>query len=645
MKKLLEPINIGAMELRNRMAMPPMTMSYANANDGVSRQEINYFVERSKGGVGLIIVGGVTVEGKLGKLFVPSPLLRIDDDIYVAGFSRLADAIHDHGAKAAIQLYHAGRQTTFDKTRGEQPISSSDAETALLGVVPAPDARAMTVDEIEEMEELYVTAALRAKTAGFDAVLIDGGGGYGIAQFMSPFVNKRTDEYGGDLDGRMRFPLRIVQKIKETAGNDLALLFDIPPDEFVEGGITIEESLLMARMLEDAGIQAFRLHPGVYETYQYVVPPAPIPKGYQIKYAQEFKRVLKKAKVMVGHRIHDPQMAEEVLAQDKADMILLGRPLIADPEFPKKVAEGRADEVRKCISCNIGCVGHIASGIPASCTVNPMVGKEEEYRILPTESPKKVLVIGGGVGGMEAARVASIRGHQVTLLEKSDQLGGMANVAAIAPFKSEIKSLIEYLSIQLEKQKIEVRLGREITADDVLKLGPDAVIVATGAIPDPMEGFPGLAEHPRVVSALDVLLGKADTGDRIAIIGGGLVGLEVAEILSAKGKQITVLEMQPDVGMNMEIFTKALMVPRLMEADVDMLAGTKVDKITKDGVVADGEAIDADTVILAVGMKSNQKLFVDLKGKVPELHAIGDCVRPRRLMNAIHDGANAARQI
>jgi len=365
-EKLMEPINIGPLQLKNRMAMPPMTMCYANESDGVSQQHINYFSERAKGGVGLIMVGGVTVEGEIGKLNVPSPLLRIDHDKYVAGFNRLVEAIKDHGTKTAIQLYKAGRQTSLEKTGGVQPVSSSDISGMLLGVVPMPEARAMTIDEIEKMEDAYASASFRAKTAGFDAVMIDGGAGYGIAQFMSPFVNKRTDEYGGDLEGRMRFPLRIIAKTKAMVGDDYPLFFDLPANEFIDGGITPEESCVMAQMLEEAGILSFRIHVGLLENYYYVVPPAAIPRGAHVSLAKQVKDSVKNAKVMLGHRINDPKLAEDILKEEKADIILLGRPLIADPEFPRKVTEGRLEDIRKCLACNIGCLGRIAQGLPSS---------------------------------------------------------------------------------------------------------------------------------------------------------------------------------------------------------------------------------------------------------------------------------------
>ena len=641
-EKLLSPTSIGSLRLRNRIAMPPMTMCYANENDGVSQQHINYFKARAAGGAGMIIVGGVTVEGEMGKLFCPSPLLRLDDNKYVAGFNRLVETIHDQGAKAVIQLYNSGRQTTPEKTKGKAPLSASDISTKLMGAIPMMDARAMTVQEIEELEDAYAASALRAKTAGFDAVLIDGGAGYCIAQFMSPYTNKRTDEYGGDLNGRMQFPRNIISKVKAQVGEDYPLFFDLPADELVEGGIHIDESVAIAQMLEKEGILAFRLHVAVYETYQYVVPPAAVPQGAHAHLAEKLKQNLKSAQVMLGHRINDPYLAEDLLQRGAADIILLGRPLIADPEFPNKVAQGRIDDIRRCIACNTGCAARIVNGIPATCTINPAAGKEEEYRLFPAEKPKKVLVVGGGVAGMEAARVAATRNHNVLLYEKSNRLGGQANLAAIPPTKGEIKNHVDWLSRQIEKLRVEVRFGKEMSAQDVIAEKADAVIIATGALPIDPAGYG--AEGP-VTTAWEVLEGQAKIGENVVIVGGGQVGLETADYLANQGKKVTVLEALPEVGQDMELFSKVFMLPRLASAGITTVTETKVEKIRQNEVVADGKSYECDTVVLAVGQEACSGLTIELEGQLEELYVIGDCDHPRKLLPAIHEGARAGRRI
>jgi len=642
-ERLMEPTAIGGMALQNRIGMPPMTMCYASESDGVSQTDIDYFAERAKGGAGLIIVGGVCVEGKIGKLLVPGPLHCIDRDEQIPGFARLASAVHDHGAMIAMQLYHAGRQTSLEKTGGAQPVSASAMDTLFMGLLPMPSARALLVEEIEKLEDDFAAAAERAKRARFDAVLIDGGAGYLIAQFMSPFVNKRTDAYGSDLKGRMRFPLRIIEKTKERVGSDFPLLFDLPADELIEGGIRLEESRVMARTLEEAGICAFRIHVGLYETYHYVVPPASVPRGVHAHLAKGIKEAVHEAKVMLGHRINDPLVAEKLLEEKVADIILMGRALIADPELPRKVKQGRPEDIRPCIACNIGCAGRIVMGIPATCTVNPMCGKEKEYRIVPAGKREKVVVVGGGVGGMEAARVAALRGHEVMLFEKDGHLGGWAAVGCLPPHKEEIKGLIDYFSAQLRKLNVRIQMGKEATAQEVLAERPDVVVVATGSLPV-TGNIPG-AERREVVLASDVITGKRETGAKVVIVGGGQTGLETAELLGLKGKQVTVLEMLPEVGTDMEFITKVLMLPRLLQLGIVMRPNLQVEEITGKGVRAGGELFDADTVVLSVGLRSRDGLAESLKGKVREVHTIGDCVKPRKLLDAIHEGSRAARAI
>jgi len=641
--RLLEPTTIGPMQLRNRIAMPPMTMAYASETDGVSETDIAYFAERARGGAGLILVGGVCVEGRLGKLLVPGPLHCLDRDEQIEGFSRLAEAVHAHGARVAVQLYHAGRQTSLDKTGGEQPVSASETDTLFMGVLPMPRARALSVAEIEAIEDAFAEAARRAKQAGFDAVLIDGGAGYLIAQFMSPFVNRRTDAYGGSLEGRMRFPLRILEKTRARVGSDFPLLFDLPADELIDGGIRPSEACVMARMLEEAGVSAFRIHVALYETYQYVVPPACVPRAVHAGLGRQIKEAVRQAKVMVGHRVNDPLLAERLIEDGCADVVLMGRALIADPELPKKAAEGRLDEIRPCIACNIGCVGRIILGSPATCTVNPAVGKEKEFGIEPAPRRKKVMVVGGGVGGMEAARTAALRGHEVVLAEKQGRLGGWAAIGCLPPHKEEIRGLLRYYEAQLAKLGVRLELGREFSAQEVLDRKPDAVVIATGSSASPID-VPG-AQRAHVVFAADVLTGNVETGDRVVIVGGGQTGLETAEFLAEKGKRVTVVEMLPEVGADMELITKLFLLGRLARSGVVTLTNRKVDAITERGVQAGGELLEADSIVVAVGLKPEKGLAEALEGRVPELYRIGDCVKPRKLLDAIHEGARAGRAI
>ena len=640
---LTQPIRIGNIELRNRIAMPPITMCYANDGDGVSQKHIDYFTERAKGGVGLIIVEATCVDSDMGKLFASTPVLCIDKDDFIPGYRKLTDSVHSHGAKIAIQLYHAGRQTTLEKTGGRDPVAPSAVETKMLGILPGPRSRALTIEEIHGLEDAFARAARRARDAGFDAVLIDGGAGYLIAQFMSPFTNKRTDSYGGDLGNRMRFPLRIVEKMKETIGDDFTLLFDLPSDELIEGGIDVRESTQMAKMLEAAGVDAFRVHVGIYERYQYVIPPAAVPHAVLAPLGRVLKRNLTTAKVMLGHRINDPLVAERLLSENCADVILMGRPLIADPELCNKITENRLEDVRKCIACNIGCVGYIVAGRPGTCTVNPRVGKEGTLKMEPASDPKNVMIVGAGVGGLEAALVASQRGHSVSLYEKTDHVGGWAAIGCIPPHKEEIRGLIDYYETQLQKCGIAVNYGTKVDKLMIQDKKPDVVIVATGSEPV-TPSIPGM-DCANVHSFVDILTGEVQAGDTVVIIGGGQTGLETAEYLAQAGKSVTVIEMQSAVGADMELFTKVIAMPRLEKLNIELVTSTSVTRIDAGRVYCGDRSFDADTVVLAVGQKADDRLSLEIADTAKEIYTIGDCVTPRKLLDAIHEGFGVANRI
>jgi NADPH-dependent 2,4-dienoyl-CoA reductase/sulfur reductase-like enzyme len=378
------------------------------------------------------------------------------------------------------------------------------------------------------------------------------------------------------------------------------------------------------------------VHIGLYETYQYVIPPAAVPRAVHTRLGKALKDNLTTAKVMLGHRINDPHVAERVLAEQSADVILMGRPLIADPEFCNKVIEDRPEDIRKCIACNIGCAGYIVAGRPATCTVNPRVGKEAELKVEPASAFKSVMIAGAGVGGLEAALVASQRGHTVSLYERTDHIGGWAAIGCIPPHKHEIKDLIEYYERQLGKQGITVNYGVAVDPGLIQDENPDVVVVATGSVPL-MPPIPGI-DACHVHSFLDILTGKVEVGDTVVVIGGGQTGLETAEYLAEMGKSVTVIEMQAEVGADMELFTRVMTMPRLEKLGIKLVPGATVTNIGADEVHCGDEHFAADTVVLAVGQKSNDRLYGEVADAAPEVYMIGDCVAPRRLLDAIHEG-------
>lgn len=645
--KLLEKKTIGNMELKNSMAFPPITTGFGAVNGCFAGIETDYMVERARGGVALIFTDGVAVD-RNHQLSVNAPLPYLDSDEQIAGYTRFADALRNEGAKTCIQIYHAGRQTTLAKRGGKEPIAPSAISSSLLGLIAFPDAVEMSGPQIEQAIRSFVLSASRAKCAGFDAVDIDGGAGYLIQQFMSPLTNKRTDAWGGNFEKRMRFPLEIISRVKEVVGDDYPVIFDLPMDEYVPGGITPEDGVRMASVLEEAGVHAFRVHGVMLETYNRMFPSMAVPRGINAPLGKALKTALKKAVVMLGQRINDPDLAERLLSDGACDVILLGRPLIADPWFPGKVIGGRSGEIRKCIACNT-CIDQLAVNKPIRCAVNAMVGFEREYRIRKAGEVKTVLIAGGGPAGMEAARVAALKGHRVILCEKDGALGGQVRYGSVPPHKDELNSLLEYFRTQMDMLGIDVRLATPVSMRLVREIKPDVVIVATGAVPV-IPAIPG-SDMNHVLLACSVLASPDIVkGDRVAVIGGGSVGAETAEFLWARGKKVSVIEMLDTIAPDMGLFLSLDFQARLRETGITVLTGSKVKEIREGSLVySDASGTDrdlkADSVVLAVGYAPERTLARGLHGADFEVVVVGDAATPRRILNAVHEGFHAARRI
>jgi 2,4-dienoyl-CoA reductase-like NADH-dependent reductase (Old Yellow Enzyme family)/thioredoxin reductase len=643
-KKMFEPAFLGPLRVKNRLIMAPMGTRLANEVGGVSQRQIDYYAERAKGGVGTIITEVTCVDHPLGAIGPTS--LTLHDNGYIGGHNELVEAVQSQGARIICQLVHAGKQTRPTSIKGLQPVAPSAIPCKFLNVMP----RELTTAEVEEIVNKFVEAAVRVKTAGYDGVELHGAHGYLIAEFMSAVSNQRSDRYGGDLQKRMNFPLEIIRGLKKRVGIDYPLLFRFSGDEFVEGGRSLEESKEVAQILEEEGVHVLDVSAGTYDSMTTLIEPMAQEEGWKVYLAEEIKKVVKIPVIGVGV-IRTPAVAEKILKDGRADFVSLGRALLADPHWPSKAKEGRDDEIIRCISCNTGCIGgRVFRDLHIRCAVNPVTGREREYGTLtPARRKKKVLIVGGGPGGMEAARIAQKRGHQVTLVEKKGQLGGQLRLAAVPPGKEKIGWYSDYLIGQMKKMKIKVQLNKSVTPAYVQKLKPHVVIVATGAnpwIPD----IPGI-QSPIVITAWEVLEKKKRVeGARVIVAGAGTVGCETALVLAPGNQKVTLVEMLEDLALDMEPINRLDLREKIQQAGIEVLLRKTIKQITEGGVLVSDEGgkqelIPADRVVLALGAKPDDSLFSKLEGKVPELHVIGDSYRARKIIDAVLEGHRIARLI
>jgi len=636
-EKLFKLVKIGKMEVKNRIVMPPMCTRLAFPDGSVSQRLIDYYEERARGGVGLIIVEYSYIDDKDSKSH-PNQL-GIYHDKLIAGLNELAEAVQLHGAKVILQINHAGRQTSIS-VMGNQPVAPSSMPCYKKEEI----ARELTLEEIEEIVKSYAEAAERVKEAGFNGVEIHGAHGYLIDQFLSPYTNHRPDKYGQD---RMMFALEIISQVRKKVGKDFPVGFRISGDEYIDGGLTLTQTKKIAQRIEVAGIDYIHVSGGIGETVDWLIQPMYYPQGCLAHLAGGIKQDVNIPVIAVGS-ITDPLMAEKVLRENKADLIAMGRALIADPQLPRKAAKGKIGEICRCIRCNEGCLKRSKENKTLRCTVNPAAGREDKMRILPAGKSKKILVIGSGPAGLEVSRIAALRGHQVVLWEKEEEIGGNLRIASRMRFKAELKNLIEYFSFQIKKLGIKVELCKEATAEMVEEIKPDVVIIAIGArllIPK----IPGISK-PSVMTVIEVLTGRRKVGKNIIVAGGGSVGCEIALFLAQQDKKVTIIEMSEEAMVDLDLSSKIALKRLLSDNNVEILTSVKVEQITDDGVVVINKewnlySIKADTIVLALGFEPNRKLIKSLQYKIPQLYSIGDCVKPGKIMQAMEQASFLARQI
>jgi 2-enoate reductase len=660
--KLFEPIRIGKVEIKNRIAMAPMAIAgLTTPEGGFAPRAIDYYVERAKGGVGLIITGAAFADNETEKVPTHGTLSAAQNPRhFIETASELTKRVHEHGAKIFAQLTAGLGRVLF--VQDSVPVAPSPIPHYWN---PTITCRELTIEEIERLIKKCGDAAEAVAAAGFDGIDFHGlHEGYLVDQFSIAMFNRRKDKYGGDLRQRLTLPIEILREMKRRGGQDfpIQLRFSVksyvkdwrqgglPGEDFKEAARDTEEGLEVARIMEEAGYDALDADAGTYDAWYWAHPPNYFEHGCYLHLTERLKKAVK-VPVIVAGRMELPQLAEQAIVEGKADMVVLGRGLLADPYWPEKVKAGNIKNIRPCLACHQGCLGRmIALEGPISCAVNPACGNERELALQPAGKVKKVTVIGGGVAGMEAARVAAIRGHRVMLYEKNDKLGGHVISASVPAFKKDEAALLKWYETELEELKVKINLGKKVTPELLQKEKPDAVIMATGSkpvIPD----VPGINKE-NVITAVDLLLGKKKGGKRVVVVGGGLIGCETALWLAQQGKSVTIIEALKNLmqsGSRVPRPNMMMLRDLLKFHKVNIMTDTCLLEVTDNGITVDKSSekttLPADTVVIAVGLCPDQELYSSLKDSIPKLHLVGDAADARNIMHAIWDGFDAARTI
>jgi len=616
----------------------PGLASFLIDNDGsITDRAIEHYRRRAAGGPAMVIVEACAVsqEG-----IVSPNQARIYDDRFVEGLSRIAKAMKAEGTVPAIQIHHGGRQTSA-KVIKQKPLAPSPLPCPMI----RGDVEPLTIDGIQELVDRFGDAADRAVDAGFELIEIHGAHGYLINQFLSRFSNIRQDRYGGDVAGRTRFAGEIVQELRKRVGPDFPLSFKISAVEFVENGLVIDESIKILKILMDQGVDVVQISAGNDATPEWISQPMFMKKACLADFAGQVKEALDIPVMAVG-RINDPLIADEIIEQGKADLVCIGRGLLADPDMPIKAKEGRLDDIRRCIACNT-CMESIFKIGRVECLVNPALGREKEMAFHPARVVKKVMVIGAGPGGLNVAWVAAKRGHDVHLFEKAPQVGGQLILGSATAYKSEFLNLIRFQKRQIERFRVKCHLGHEVTRKTLEALAPDVVILATGSVPSfpPVDGI----EKKLVVPFADVLEPGRSVPKRVVIIGGGAIGCEIAFHLSENGSQVTIVEILHKIGTRIESMTRKVLLEKLKENGVKIKTGCRLKRVEDNGVIIaghDGDLfIGADRVVVATGSMPDTRLFDEIKSLGYEIHRIGDCLEPRSAKSAIYEGGVLGRAI
>lgn len=638
---LFEPVRIGPLTAKNRLLMSAMSINFGvDENCCVTDQLIQYFVERAKGGIGMMLVGGGSIHP--GGQELPD-LPQMFNDRCIPSLKKMVDAVKPHGPLFGVQLMHGGRQSYLP-----QKVAPS--------AIPAPavvkgEVRALEINEIKELVSCFGDAALRCQTAGFDFIEIHGAHGYLINQFLAPNSNIRTDAYGGSFENRTRFLLEIIADIQEKTGQGFPIGIRINGNDYIENGWTLDDMVRLAPALEKTGIVYLHISGGVYGSTQLTIPSMYTPHGCFVHLAEAVKKVVDLPVVTVG-RIKDPVHADQVIKEGKADIVALGRSVLADPYYPIKAQMGELDKIRPCIGCCLGCIHAVLAKEPGSCVVNPNVGREYQ-QVAPPVEPKKVLVAGGGPAGMAAARQFAVYGHRVVLCEKGSRLGGLLAMGAMAPGRNELGDILDYFERELEANQVDVKLNAELSQGLINSVKPDVVILATGSMPK-MPVIKGLfTTKMNLVTNVDVFEATAsemNDWQHVLVLGGGMTGLVTADFIAEKGKTVVVLNRQKSFATEMSSNDRYYLREQLKYHQVKLYKNAAIKAVTDDGVVfrSDTETISLDgfdTIVISEQhepIRAARKL--DRKNSA-EFHLIGDAKSPRHLMYCISEAQELAQTI
>lgn len=647
---IFEPLTVKRTTIRNRIAMTPMGTNYGEANGEMSNRHMNYYSLRAKGGVGLIILENANVEYPVGSNGTSQ--IRIDHDSYMPRYYQLVESLHKDGATVAIQINHAGASASSART-GVETVSSSNVPTKAGGEIPRP----MTKEEILTTVKKYAEAARRIQAIGFDAIEIHCGHSYLMSQFISPYYNKRTDEFGGSVENRLRFPRMILEAVRKEVGPWFPIIVRVSAEERVPGGNTLEDTLEYLEYLDEF-VDMYDVSCGLNPSLQYQIDSNFLPDGWRSYMSRAVKDKFGKPVINTGN-YRDPKIVEKVLESGDVDIVGMGRGLIAEPNWVKKVQSGEEDMLRKCISCNVGCAGNrIGVNRPIRCTVNPAVPEGDIYKKLKVNKNCNVVVIGAGTAGMEAACTAAEVGCNVFLLEKKDHVGGLSSFISNLPSKTRMKDFPKYLENRASKlDNLYTFLNTEANVELIKKFKPNIIVNATGSVPlvPPIKGLKENLEAGNVSTIFDMINNVNDdkypddvcNGKKVVVIGGGSVGLDVIEYFAPRGAECTIVDMLPQIGMLADPITKCSMRETHDKYGVKEYVNTALQEVKENSFVVklpNGEITELafDLGFNCLGMRANNPLLPELKEAFDDtdvaIYQVGDSVRARRIMEGTMDG-------